>query len=460
MKSFLACALMGFAAVAAPVLGRGAEAPVAVSISVLPEAAGRIGPGFCGLSYEKSVLASPLFSGGDAALIGLFRRLGSGVLRIGGNQVDRTHWDPSGPGGTPGEIAPADVDRLAAFARDTGWPVIYGVNLARSTPELAADEVACAVKDLGPSLMGIEIGNEPDLYSRGPFPDSWGFANYLERWRAFADAILRRTPGVPLVGPATANDLTWFSAFAITAPKEVRLLTHHYYRGDGRRRTSTVGMLVSWPDAKLAKTLRALRGAADTAHLPFRMGETNSFYHGGAPNVSDAYGSALWVIDDLFAFAEGGCQGANFHGGGNGTGYTPIADRGGVVVGPRAEYYGMYLFTQAGTGIVHACRIEAGRRNVSAYGVESGDGHLNVLVVNKTRDPLRVALAPGRPIRSATRVLLTGRVLSSPTGMAIDGERMQPDGALGGKPAAALPVAGATVACPLPPISAALIRLD
>jgi len=43
---------------------------------------------FVGLGYEKSKLSQPLFTAGNANLISLFKLLGNGVLRIGGNSVD------------------------------------------------------------------------------------------------------------------------------------------------------------------------------------------------------------------------------------------------------------------------------------------------------------------------------------------------------------------------------------
>ena len=42
-----------------------------------------------------------------------------------------------------------------------------------------------------------------------------------------------------------------------------------------------------------------------------------------------------------------GMRGVNFHSGGYGPGYTPIADNGGAVVDVRPEFYGMLLFSQA-----------------------------------------------------------------------------------------------------------------
>ena len=138
------------------------------SLLVTATSMGSIGPAFAGLSYEKSKLYSPLFSASNSDLIGMFERLGPSVLRVGGNSVDRNVWTPNGPGQTPGQIAPGDVDSLAAFVKAAGWQCLYGINLGgaatgATTPALAAAEVAYAAQQFGSSLVGIEIGNEPDL---------------------------------------------------------------------------------------------------------------------------------------------------------------------------------------------------------------------------------------------------------------------------------------------------------
>jgi hypothetical protein len=134
-----------------------------------------IGAAFVGLSYEKAALSSgSLFTGSNTNMIGMFKRLGASLLRIGGNSVDQTVWNPTGAGRTAGQVAPPDVDGLAAFLQATGWQVLYGINLGGSATgatntTLAAEEVAYAVSKLGSSLYGIEIGNEPDLYGGNPW---------------------------------------------------------------------------------------------------------------------------------------------------------------------------------------------------------------------------------------------------------------------------------------------------
>jgi hypothetical protein len=413
-----------------------------------------------GLSYEKSKLSQPLFSGSNANLIGLFERLGNGVLRIGGNSVDETNWAPNGAGQTSGQTAPPDVDALASFISAVGWPVLYGVNLAQSTPSVAAAEVAYAAKALGANLLGIEIGNEPDLYAGHYFPSTWAFSDYLTLWQSFASAILAQTPGVPLTGPVTAYNSAWFSSFAQNEGKSIVLLSMHYYRANGQSASSTIDLLISYPDTNLQNDLVPLNTAAQAAGVPFRIAETNSFYNGGAPNVSDSYASSLWVIDHLFTIAQGGSVGVNLHGGGNGDGYTPIADNDGVVVEARPEYYGALLCALAGQGPLLATTIDAGSLNTSAYTVQNSSSQVSLIANNKDASQnLQFTATCPSAVKSASMQILTGPALASTAAVTIQGSAVNPDGSFMPQTSYGLTVFDGAFTGYVPAASAALISI-
>ena len=64
-----------------------------VLITVHPEQPGvAIPANFLGFSYEKSTLAGNHFNPTNSVMVNLFRNLGNGVLRLGGNLVEFTHW--------------------------------------------------------------------------------------------------------------------------------------------------------------------------------------------------------------------------------------------------------------------------------------------------------------------------------------------------------------------------------
>ncbi len=154
---------------------------------------------------------------------------------------------------------------------------LYAVNLATSTPALAAEECGFAASVLGSNLLGIEIGNEPDEYgvAGNYFAGNWSFQDFLSRWDLFRAAILQAAPHVPITGPATGGGnhiSTWTLPFgqAVT-PSELTLLTQHYYRASGASSTSTASFLIS-PDSQLTTDLTTLSaGAQQLGHsLPHK----------------------------------------------------------------------------------------------------------------------------------------------------------------------------------------------
>ena len=426
--------------------------------------AGTIDSGFAGLSYEKGAMAEPLFQASNTDLIGMFKGLGPSLLRIGGNSVDKTQWNATGAGRTSGQVAPADIDALAGFLKATGWAVLYGVNLATSTPAAAAAEVAYAVQSLGSSLYAIEIGNECDLYgdTGSYFANNWILQDFELLWGQFRTAILASTPNVVITGPASAGHInTWTVPFGQTVGKqEIALLTQHYYRGNGQSASSTDAELIT-PDTELVTDLSQLNTGATQIGIPFRLTETNSFYNGGASGVSNSYASSLWVIDHLFNIALGGGVGANFHGGGNGTGYTPIADSDGVVVEARPEYYGMKLFTLAGAGTLLGTTVSASSLNVTAYAVKSATGGLNLIIVNKdSSQNLNLTVACGQTVTAATLLEMTGPALDATTGVMIQGTAIGQDGSFTPQSAYTLTASGTNVTCYVPALSAVLIAVS
>ncbi|MGA8707052.1 MAG: hypothetical protein WB646_08710 [Steroidobacteraceae bacterium] len=239
---------------------------------------------------------------------------------------------------------------------------------------------------------------------------------------------------------------------------QIALLTQHYYRGDGQSPSATEAMLIS-PDPRLTQQLRQLRAGAESVGVPFRITETNSFYNGGAPGVSNSHGAALWVIDHLFSIALGGAIGANLHGGGDAPGYTPIADHDGAVVEVRPEYYGVLLFTLAGPGTLLETTVTASGFKLTAYALRSLAGRLHVVVVNKERDHLAVQLHCGNTVHAAEALLLTGPSPEATRGTSIQGSTVLTDGRFSPTDPYTLAPSGSVVNCFLPPTSAVLITM-
>jgi hypothetical protein len=433
----------------------------AIPLTISPTALGSVVPNFAGLSYEKSSMAVPRFTPDNTDLIGLFRRLGPSLLRLGAGSVDSMHWTPNGAGRTSGQVAPSDIDALAGFLAQTGWTILYGVNLATSTPAAAAAEVAYAVKALGSSLYGVEFGNECDEYPKHHFPPTWSLTDFVALWEQFRAAVLQAAPQVVLTGPGSAVNISgWTIPFGEKVTKaQIALLTQHYYRGDGRSPSSTEAELVS-ADHKLQQDLKTLAAGAASIGVPFRITETNSFFHGGAPGVSDSYGSSLWVIDHLFTIAAGGASGANLHGGGAGFSYSPIADNGGVVIEAKPEYYGVLLFTLAGQGSLLNTSVAANGLNVTAYTVKAADGTLSIVVVNKeVGRNLQLDIECGQMVNSVRILAMSGPALEATSGVKIQGAAVAANGDFTPGPAYTSQFSGSTVTCYVDALGAILLKV-
>ena len=392
-----------------------------------------LAPDFIGLSYESAILnPGTYFSPKNATLIALMHALGdAGVLRIGGNTSERTVWEPVGSS-APGAIVitPASIDRLAATLRVLGWKLIYGLNLARGTPEAAAEEAAYVARALGPLLLAFQIGNEPDGFGRwtGVRPPTYDVAVFTAEWFRFAAAIRARVPDAAFAGPDVVAAPDWVPAFAAKAPPGLVLMTqHHYAEGPAGDPRVTLPRLLQ-TSGEIEPLLRTLAETSRVARLPYRIAETNSVFNEGEPGVSDTLGAALWGLDLMFRCAAAGCAGVNFHGGDHNTrpernkAYSPIVrgPDGGLRAAPL--YYGMLMFAEVGRGSLVPTRVDASRSGLNAFAVRAEDGNLRVCLINKdSPGAIRASISPGRRFSAASVLRLTGPAIDAREGVTLGG---------------------------------------
>jgi hypothetical protein len=448
-----------------------AQADVA-RVSVDDENGGHpIAPDFIGLSYESAILdPGTYFAPDNATLLALLRALGgAGVLRIGGNTSERTVWAPAGAAAPDSiVITPAAIDRLAATLRALGWKLIYGLNLARGTPEAAAAEAAYVARALGPLLLAFQIGNEPDGFGRWTRvrPPSYDIAAFLAEWMRFAAAIRARVPQAAFAGPDVAAATDWVPRFAAAAPPGLVLLTRHHYADGpaGDPRVSLPRLLQS--SGAIEPTLRRLAEASRAARVPYRIAETNSVFNEGEPGVSDTLGAALWGLDMMFRCAAADCAGVNFHAGdhnlrpGRNKAYTPIARAPDGRLRAAPLYYGMLMFAQIGRGSLVPARIDAGPAGLSAYAARAPDGGLRVCLINKEPNgSIRACIAPGRRVAGASVLRLTGPAIDASAGITLGRAAVDDTGQWTPTPRQSLDVAGDTLMLEVPAASAALVEL-
>ena len=365
-------------------------------------------------------------------------------------------------------IHPADIDNLAALLSATQWKVLYDIDFQYNmeVPSRAGDEAHYVSSKLGSSLYGFEIGNEPDYY-HAYFPGgTYSLDQFLVQWATYDNAIVAQVPTAVLTGPLICchygdpSPLTWLQGFASAERNHFSVLTGHYYSTNPVR--TMAGLLADDPNLKLY--IGDLTSAAATYGTPggVRMAEGNSFNNGGVSGVSNAYGSALWVIDFLFKSALDGSNGVNLHGGGDAF-YTPIVDNGKVATGVRPEYYGMYLFSSTAQGtLLNATSTVSSTVNFSAYAVAQTGGGTAVMLNNK--DPLNtvvvtVALASAATTATATVLANAGGVNDvTATGTTINGAQITAIAGWVPPAPGTLPVApNATVSVSVPPASAIAI---
>jgi Glycosyl hydrolase family 79 C-terminal beta domain len=446
--------------------------PAPVQVTVPAQAAMTPVPrSFLGLSTEYWSLPQwasqmPLLE----RVLSLVRVPGSGplVLRVGGDSADHSFWDPDQsrvPRWAFG-IEPSLLAQARQLVRGLGARLILDLNLITDSPARAT-QLAQAAEAALPrgSIIGFEIGNEPDIYTRHAWlgitagrqylgralPSALTPAVYVHDFRTYALALRQVAPHDLLAGPALARptiDAGWARALIAGDRRSLGMVTVHRYPLSGCSRHpsssayATVDRLLS-PELTqgMATALRPVIDAAHAAGLPLRLTELNSVNCGGRPGVSNTFATALWAPDALFALLHAGVDGVNLHVRAD-TINAPFALTGGGL-DARPLLYGLTLFRHAlGPQArlivpgVHARRS----LNLAAYAVRTGRHTLHVVLIDKGARSVRVALRLPATA-GATVQRLTAPSAAARSGVTFAGRRLGRDGAWLGR-AVHQPVAG------------------
>jgi hypothetical protein len=382
--------------------------PRAATVEVDPGHAGRVvPPSFLGLSTEwDSVTAYGRSSGVDALLAPIVAETGGLALRVGGDTADQAWWNPDHRPRPPAvlqDVTPATLDAVARLARDLSGPVTLDVNLPLGDPQNARALAAAARRRLPRgALDAIEIGNEPDLYTRShvwAVPGHvhvrlrkrarYGPADYRRDVLPYVDTLSARPRVAPRLAVAGFAGAAWWPSLPgllDAAGGRVGALSAHLYalpRCGGRA-----------PPASWWLTTTASRGRADSLTplvalgrrrgLPVRVTELNSAACGGRPGVSNSFAAALWLTDTLFALLREGVDQADVHTWAHAR--YALFDVAGALATARPPLTGMMAFARAAP---RGSRLIATR------------GHLGALRVWATIDrsrTIRVALIAPRAV--------------------------------------------------------------
>jgi hypothetical protein len=462
----LFCAVGCFAGIAP------AQSPVTVAVDAAAPGLPVAGE-FSGLSLEmKYVLPETngvhFFSTNNRPLIAIFKTLGIKSLRVGGNTADR----PTVP--VPVE---ADVDSLFAFAQAADVKVIYTLRLNRGEMATAVKMANYISQHYQNRLACFAIGNEPNVFSTN-------YDVYITEWKRYAAQITApaNSPGAKFCGPSVSpGHETWSARFAneLAGSGLIAFVSQHDYPGgDARRATNAVAardrILSPVMATNYAKFAANFVPAVLSNGLAYRFEEANSFYDGGALDVSDTFAAALWALDYQWWWASRGMSGINFHTG------DKVAARDmnkpcryaafwtsdmGYNVHPIG--YGIKAFDLGGHGNILPLTVtNTDEVNLTAYASRTTDKNLFVTLINREHGTnarsANITLAVPEKIARGQIIYLAAPDgdVAAKTGVTLGGAEIKDDGSWKGKWKKLKPGKGGNFTVKIPAASAAVVRLS
>jgi hypothetical protein len=375
--------------------------------------------GFLGLSmqyktFEQYAGTNPKSI--NPAFLNLIRDIAPGqspILRFGGDSTDWSWWPVKGmrkPPGVQYTLNSKWLQIARAMNEQLHSRLILGVNLEAGNVKLARTEANALVKGIGkPSIAGLEIGNEPELYAAfswyktksgkgvpGRNRATWSQSAFARQFHQFTAAM---PSGVPIAGPTSgsATYLATLGAFLKGEPR-VKLATFHAYPlKHCTPHVVTISQLLS--PAATSGFARAQAAYVNAAHRRGRraqLDEMNGITCGGYRGVSNSFASALWVLDVLFELDKVGLDGVNMQTvpGGVQEIFGPASgDGGSMVVHP--EFYGMMMFAAAAPAGSRLFTIPAKLpANVKLWATRAKDDSARVTLINDNLSKARTVHVP------------------------------------------------------------------
>lgn len=448
------------------------------------------GPGvprsFLGISTEYWAL--PLFERQMPVLertLSLLRAPGDGplLMRIGGDSADHSFWAPKARP-MPAwafELTPEWLQQTGELVRNLDLRLILDLNLVTDTPGQAGQWAQAAESQLpADSISGFEIGNEPDIYnhlywlttvagSKVVPPTGLTAHTYAHDFQAYARALGRTAPGVPLLGPALANpslNRDWISALLASRPARPAAISVHRYPYSacalpGTAAYPTIARVLSeHASAGVAESVKPAVAIARHAGIPVRLTELNSVTCGGRAGVSNVFATALWAPDALFELLRAGVAGVNIHVRARAINAAFALNRGGLQAKPLL--YGLIAFTRMLGPDAQLVPLQVHASlgaHLKVWGVRVRGGVLHVLLIDKGQQSVDVSLRL-RAKGAATVQRLLAPSPSAGTGVTLDGQYLDAGGTWRGRAAYQLIDPGADgYAVALPRYSAALLTV-
>jgi hypothetical protein len=294
------------------------------------------------------------------------------------------------------------VEPLADFAAAVNVNYTLGVDLWNNNLGLAESEAEAWKAGIPNKLiLGIEIGNEPDVYPYNTARTrSYKFPQYVAQYQEWASGIKSST-GLAVVGPSMGQETNWVAnteSELASGGMTPAIVTQHGYVGGATQNGDGAGS--AWPlDELMAPAAttampKLFAGYAADAHKAgrlFRMNEINSFW-GGIEGISNTFQSSLWSVDLMFNYLQSGVDGVNWND-------DDAAYQFATYVAPKnnsagmAEYqitqvfplyYGLLVFSQmANNGGKLLPVTTTTSANVSVWATVDNSSTVHAIVINK-----------------------------------------------------------------------------
>jgi hypothetical protein len=288
----------------------------------------------------------------------LVQRGGSAHVRVGGNTqdyatlvnsladgkiIEKQNTGNTNPTETPTLLYTPEVFYLLgniSALLDVRWYLGIPFN-DTSNLRLQIAEVGEAV--LGDKLLGLQVGNEPDLYAAhghrattyGPYDYFGDFAILVNAVNADANIPIKNNLIAPSVSGTWTPEEVWDTNFIPTYTGNLGALAVEHYPDNNCYALYGVGSPVN-PQDIFASYINHTAGQniiqpylnstsiAQAAGKPFLMFETNTASCGGFPGISDSFGATMWALDYGLQMAYSNFSGAMLHVGGQNVYYNPF----------------------------------------------------------------------------------------------------------------------------------------
>jgi hypothetical protein len=409
------------------------------SVTVSTTAIRKAPSSFMGVSINVEEMEDFTNQPAFAQFVKLITPTGDGpfVLRVGGTFADTAYWNGEQEHVAPQYVGPvaddfyenqAFLDSLAAVLKSTGSDAILNVNAAAHDPQMALDFLEAAQRTLpSGSLIAAAIGNEPNLYSAGYDGITKSLASWVRNFSAYrydtlyalyATLLERHLPGLTLAGPELSAPTTpWLLSLLQHDSGQVGLATEHYYAYSACAAPNTQSYPVLqkyFRISSIAQATAQIGQSAALAHsdgLSYRLTELGSSTCQGLSQVTNAFATSLWGLDELYQLLADGVDGVNFHLRADEPNTALQATPSGLTAEPLL--YGIAAFSSTlGPGAQLDQVNGTLPSNVAVWAVQSSNGW-SLALINDTDEAqsVRVAMPTSAP--------MTVRALTAPSPWAL-----------------------------------------